>query len=160
MAGLSGRRFALLAKVSHQAVAKALREGRLVAGADGIDPEHPVNGGYLALHGVRRAVEYQTSDLEARIIALDAKLRLTRLRLEEQRECYHNRANAVRRGAADADHFLAELRRLPAAQAPALADALEVAGEVAGAVLDELVELILADLGDLRAEAVRAAELA
>ena len=104
MAGLSQRKFAVLARVSRQAIARAVREGRVVTGADGIDPGHRTNRNYLALHGSTAPIRLPdhrkdvsrvgacSTDIEARCRQVAAKLALAQQRLDEVRDDHPDRA--------------------------------------------------------------------
>jgi hypothetical protein len=166
MPGLSHRKFAVLCRVSQQAISRAVREGRVVAGEDGIDPWHRTNRDYLALHGstapmrlpdYRKVVLYvdAPSDVEARCRQVAAKLALARQRLDEVRDDYHDRAEAVRVTTAETAGFVREFQALPKAYGQKLAEHRVVPDEVAGPILEKLVAALLDELGDLEGDATR-----
>jgi hypothetical protein len=169
---LSYRAFAGLARVSHQAITRAVREGRVVAGRGGIDPSHEINRDYLALRGsaaIRRLpnrpmdaphVGTPLSDLEARCRQVGAKLALAQQRLREVRDAYHDRREAIRVITTDAAVFVREFRALPKAYGPVLAERCGVPADVADTVLEKLVTTLLDEFGDLKAEARNLVETA
>jgi hypothetical protein len=115
---------------------------------------------------IRRArIAVQDSDdgkrsANAKIAAAVAKLRLAKDRFEAARERYVDRDEAVRVAGVETDYVLAALRAAPARHAAAFAQGLAIEPRVARRILTRFVAAVVSEIGDLRAEAIRAAEAA
>ena len=96
----------------------------------------------------------------ARVAAALGRLRLTKDRYDVKRERYIERADAIRVGGGEADYFIAEMRRWPRRHAPAFAAELGIDVFLARRILTRFVNGLIVEIGDLRAEAIRAAEAA
>ena len=66
---LSARAFARMANCSSQAVDKAVRDGLLTRGPDGLDPQHPNNQAFIARHQLKQPGGAQYGSAIAAIIA-------------------------------------------------------------------------------------------
>jgi hypothetical protein len=149
---------ARLTRVTPRAVRTARAAGHLVADSrNQFDPENARNAAWIAMRQAK-ASHARNRDLDAKIAAAVAKLRLAQHRYEVAREKYVDRAEAVRIGAQDAGDFIAALRQAPAEEAAAFAAELRIDIGVARRILDQFIELAIGELGDLKAEAIRAAQ--
>jgi hypothetical protein len=94
----------------------------------------------------------------AKILAAMAALRLAQDRLAGLRDRYVDRIEAVNITGADVETFLAALAAIPERNGAALAQTLGIGRRDARRMLDRFVALAVAELGDLRAEALRTVE--
>lgn len=115
---------------------------------------------------IRRArITVQSDDqgrrsAEAKIMDALARLRLSKHRLDAARERLVSRSDAIAGAGADVDYFITALEQIPEQRAAACAQALGIEPAVARKVLDRFIALALAELGDLKSDAVRMAEAA
>jgi len=115
---------------------------------------------------IRRArLEVQDDDAgrrsaRAKVAVATAKLRLLKEDFEAAKERYVDRAEAVEQGQREADYILESLRAIPAAYASTFAEQLHITPDLGREILDQFMALILAELGDIRRQAVRDAERA
>ena len=77
-----------------------------------------------------------------------------------QKERYVDRAEAVETHRREADYILDSLRAVPAAYATTFAEQLHITPDLGREILDRFMALVLAELGDIRRQAVRDAERA
>jgi len=148
--------------VHRQAVQHQIRIGVIVLVDGKIDPEQ-ADASWGRVRNAR--ITAQDDDdgkrsARAKIAMAVAKLRAAQERFQQSRDRYGDREEAVRVAAAEADYVLAALATMPARHAAAFAAALGIDSAVARDILDNFTALVIAELGDLRAQAIRAAEAA
>ena len=153
-AALSNRSFARLAGVSHQSVAQARREGRLVAGADGrLDPEQPVNAAYLALH---RPAETGGGSETAQLDALLARGSLMRHVIERMEADYVERAAIAEQWRAEARRICDQLATIPERWTATVAEELGRPEEQVRTALERFTRSLMEETSSFEAEAVAA----
>jgi hypothetical protein len=96
----------------------------------------------------------------AKIAGAVAKLRIANDLFAVARERYISRAEVVATAGADVEALLTALKAVPQRYASSLAARLDCEEAAARSALDEFIELALAELGDIRAEALRLTEAA
>lgn len=97
---------------------------------------------------------------EAKIVGTFAKLRLAKDRLDQLREQYLNRKEVAAQIAWESKALLAVLEEMPERYAGTLAELSSIEEPEARKLLTRFVALVLAEIGDLEGEAIRAAEAA
>jgi hypothetical protein len=96
----------------------------------------------------------------AKVAVAVAKFRFVKQRYDAAKEKYIDRGEFIEVAGNEADYVLDALRAAPATYAAAFAVELSIAPQVAQAILTEFMTLALAEIGDLRRQAVRDAERA
>lgn len=115
---------------------------------------------------IRRArLEVQDDDAgrrsaRAKVAVTMSKLRLLKEDFETQKERYLDRAEVVETHRREADYIIESLRAVPAAYTETFAEQLHITPDLGREILDRFMVLVLAELGDIRRQAVRDAERA
>jgi hypothetical protein len=153
--GLSDRRFAKLAGVSRQAVAKARRVGRLVADNAGwLDPTHQTNAAFITSHETRMS---GTRGTEVQVRALLAKARWLATWLERHEAAHYDRKVLAERWRAAAFAILEAIPKIPDRYTPWFADAIGKPEAVARQILERCVTLLLRETAHFPDEAFHTA---
>jgi hypothetical protein len=157
------KRYARLRNVTQHAIQEQIARGtiRLVDGKVDI-AQADASWGLIRRTRNRDQVDDDVGQRSARskVLVAQAKLRLHGERFAAQRERYVERTAAIKLAREEADLVLRTLRRLPADQAGSLAAELDIEREQARLILQGFVKRTLAELGDLRQQAVRDVERA
>lgn len=148
---LSKSAFARLAGVSQPTVSIAVRDGKLIAEDGKLDPAHPSNAAYLAIHAPGAV-----GSTAAKVAAFSAKARLLRQRLEEREATLVERDVYLRASHEQVPLVRAWLDSLPERRAEELAAAVGCSAETARTVLAELIVRITGELGDIGSEVTAA----
>jgi hypothetical protein len=160
--GMPLKTYARLIGCDPKAVRRAVAAGFVVRDADGlIDPQQAA--AWASTRQASRLGQHQNGEAgahaaAAKIAAAAAKLRLAKHRFDEEKGRFVDRVDALRVGAYEAEYFLAALAAAPAAHAERFIAQLDVPPAVGREILARYTERILTEVGDLRAEALRAAE--
>lgn len=160
---MSLREYARTRGVALRAIQQHVESGtiRLVDGR--VDPEQ-ADASWGAIRRARMSVQDDDAgrrSARAKIAVAVARLRLLKECFETARERFVDRAESIETAGSEADYVLDALRAStngPAAEAFAAELGIELA--VARQILDRFVGLALAEVGDLRRQAVRDAERA
>lgn len=157
------RGYAKARGVSHSTIIRAVEKRLIVLDAEGrVDPAQ-ADATWGQLRRVRE-VDSEKQEAESRrntsakVAAAAAKLRLAKLKFDSEKARYVDRVDALRVGAYEAEYFLAALAAAPAAHGEQFIAALNVPPAVGREILARYTEMILTEVGDLRDEALRAAE--
>jgi hypothetical protein len=110
--------------------------------------------------GARQVDEAGVRSARAKIAVAVAKFRFVKERYDAAKEKYIDRAEFIEVAGNEADYVVDALRGAPATYAQAFATELSITPEAARQILDEFMTLALAEVGDLRRQAVRDAERA
>jgi hypothetical protein len=162
---MSVRGYARSRGVSHSTIIRAIQKRVIVPDAEGrVDPDQ-ADATWGRLRQVREA-DTDKADGEARrnatarIAAAASKLRLAKSSFDTENGRYVERVDALRMGAEESEYFLAALAAAPDVHAfrVAFAAQLDIGEERAAEILDRFVMVALSEVGDLRDEALRAAE--
>jgi len=157
------REYARSRGVSHSTIHRAIQKRVIVLDAEGrIDPvQADATWGQIRR---TREVDTEKADAESRrnasakVAAAAAKLRLAKHRFDGEQSRYVDRVDALKIGAYEAEYFLAALRAAPDVHAGHFIAMLDVDPAVGRQILARFVEVVLTEVGDLRDEALRAAE--
>jgi hypothetical protein len=160
---MSIRGFAKSRGVAPKTIRRAVQKRLIVLDANGqIDPAQ-ADATWGRLRRVReiegeRANEDSRRNTSARIAAAAAKLRLAKHRFDGERERYVDRVDAMRVGVYEAEYFLAAFAAAPAVHEQRFIEQLGVDPALARVILARFTAVALTEVGDLRDEALRAAE--
>ena len=157
------RGYAKARGVSHSTIHRAVEKRLIVLDAEGrVDPAQ-ADATWGQLRRVRE-VDSEKQEAEsrrntsARVAAAAAKLRLAKHRFDDEKGRYVERVDALRVGAYEAEYFLAALAAAPAEHGERFIAKLAVPPGVGRELLARYIERVLTEVGDLRDEALRAAE--
>jgi hypothetical protein len=160
---MSVRGYAKSRGVSHSTILRAVGKRIIVLDAEGrVDPEQ-ADATWGQLRRVAE-VDEEKADNEsrrnasARIAAAAAKLRLAKHRFDGEQSRYVDRVEALKTGAYEAEYFLAAFAAAPAVHAERFIAQLGVDPVLGRLILERFTEVALTEVGDLRDEAIRAAE--
>jgi hypothetical protein len=160
---MSVRGYAKARGVAHTTILKAIEKRLIVTDGDGkVDPEQ-ADATWGKLRRARE-IDSDKADAEsrrnatARIAAAAAKLRLAKQHLDGDQARYVDRVEALKVGAYEAEYFLAALAAAPDAHAARFIAALGVAPAIGRQILGRFIVMTVAEVGDLRDEALRTAE--
>jgi hypothetical protein len=163
MSSMSIRGFAKARNVAPKTIRYAIGKRLILLNSDGrIDPEQ-ADATWGRLRRVReidteKQHEESRRNTTARIAAAAAKLRLAKQHLDSEQARYVDRVDALRVGAYEAEYFLAALAAAPDVHAARFIETLGIAPAISRQILGRFIEVALAEVGDLRAEAIRTAE--
>jgi hypothetical protein len=165
MVRMSVRAYARARGADDHAVRRAVAAGIIQRDADGKIDEAQADAAWASVRRASRLGANQLDDAgrrsaRAKIAVAVAKFRFVKERYETARERYIDRAEFIEAAGSEADYVLDALRAAPATYAATFAAELSIEPAVARAILDEFVSLALAEIGDLRRQAVRDAERA
>jgi hypothetical protein len=141
---LSKSAFARLANVSQPAVSMAVGEGRLVDEAGKLDPEHPVNAAFVAAHRTGNI-----NGTEARIAMLEVKARWMAERLARVVDAHVEKAAIADGIRQTLDQLCAAAPLIPHRYSRVVAARLSIDEDVAGALLQDVADLLLAETAEL-----------
>lgn len=144
MATLSHRAFARLTGLSHQAIGRAVREGRLIVEADGLDPEHPANAAYISAHHTG-----STNGTEAQIAALHAKARWQAERLQRVVDGHVEKVSIAEGVKATLLLLQVAAPLIPNRYGRVVAARLEISEDAARALLQDVADLLLREIEGL-----------
>jgi hypothetical protein len=145
MAGLSQREFARRAGVAQQSVLNAAHEGRLQVEAGKLDPEHPLNAGFIASHRAGNGAV----GTEAKLGVLTTKARWLTERLQRVEAAHVERAAIAEGIRQTLDMLCAAAPLIPHRYRRVVAARLRIDEDVAGALLQDVAELLLAETAEL-----------
>jgi hypothetical protein len=159
---LSLREYARRRGVALRAIQQQVESGTIQLVDGRVDPTQADNSWGV----IRRARMTSQGDdagrrsARAKVAVTVAKFRFVKERYEAARERFIDRAEFVEVAGSEADFVLDALRAAPATYAAAFAAELSIEPAVAQEILTEFMTLALAEVGDLRRQAVRDAERA
>lgn len=149
--------------VSHSTILRAVSKRIIVLDSEGrVDAEQAdATWGKLRRHteiDTEKADAESRRNTSARVAAAAAKLRLAKHRFDGEAARYVDRVEALKVGAYEAEYFLAAFAAAPAAHAERFIARLGCEPALGRLILDRFVAVALTEVGDLRDEALRAAE--
>jgi hypothetical protein len=165
MVAMSLRGYARARGADEHAIRRAVADGIIALDAEGkIDP-HQADQAWASTRRASRLGASQLDDAGVRsarskIAVKIAQFRMLRDRYEAARERYIDRAEFIEVAAAETRYVLDALRAAPATYAQAFATELSIEPAVAQDILTEFMNLALAEVGDLMAQAVADAKRA
>jgi hypothetical protein len=159
---LSLREYARRRGVALRAIQQQVESGtiRLVDGR--VDPAQ-ADASWGVIRRARMSVQDDDAgrrSARAKVAVTVAKFRFVKQRYDAAKEKYIDRSEFIQVAGAEADYVVEALRNAPATYAQAFAVELAITPELAQAILTEFMTLALAEVGDLRRQAVRDAERA
>lgn len=162
---MSVRGYAKSRGVAHTTILKAVAARKIVLDAAGMIDPAQADATWGALRKSREISSEKQSDesrrnTTARIAAAAAKLRLAKQQLDGDQARYVDRVEVLKHAVYEAEYFLAALAAAPDVHAFRVAFAAQagISEELGAQILDRFVEVALTEVGDLRDEALRAAE--
>jgi hypothetical protein len=162
---MSVRGYAKSRGVAHTTILRAIVKRTIVLDAAGMVDPAQADASWGKLRRAReidgdKASAESVRNTTARIAAAAAKLRLAKQHLDTEQLRYVDRVDALKVGVYEAEYFLAALAAAPDVHAfrVGFAAQLRISEEKAAEILDRFVEVALTEVGDLRDEALRAAE--
>jgi hypothetical protein len=163
--GMSIRRYAASRGSDPKTIRRKIAEGVIVRDADGLIDPHPADESWNVARRASRLGQHQDDDAgrrsaRAKVAVTMSKLRLLKEDFETQKERYLDRAEVIETHRREADYILESLRAVPAAYAETFAAQLHITPDLGREILDQFMTLVLAELGDIRRQAVRDAERA
>jgi transcriptional regulator with XRE-family HTH domain len=141
VAGLSQRAFARRAGVTQQAISAAVRDGRLIADADGLDPATSPNAAYIAAHRAGNGTN-ESAGTDPQVAALRAKARWMAQRLQRVVDAHVEKA-AIAEGIRQTLHQLcAAAPLIPHRYGRVVTAQLGIDEDVARALLQDVADLL------------------
>jgi hypothetical protein len=162
MALVSLAHYARTRGIDESAIRQQIRKG-VIKRIHGLIDEAQADEAWAAIRRAQMAAQNDDGgrrSAHAKIVGAVADLRLDKDRFEARRERYVDRAEAIRQGTEDVQAFLRALRQIPERRAEMVAARLGISPVRAALLLQTFVNQAITELGDLRADATRAAEAA
>jgi hypothetical protein len=165
MVRMSLRGYARARGADEHAIRRAVADGIIALDAEGkIDPDQ-ADAAWASTRrasrlGVRQLDDAGVRSARSKIAMKLAQFRMLRERFEQERERYIDRAEFIEVAGSEASYVVDALRAAPAAYAATFAAELSIEPALARTILDEFMNLALAEIGDLRRQAIRDAERA